>query len=111
MADKYCSKDFRDAVTVERGTESDDGYGGYSIAWTTYATVFGLVETSGGSEPINAGRLEPSETVVITCHYRSDLLETDRLIIEGEEYNITRLEDVDRRSKFLRIYAETGVRT
>ena len=108
---ELCARDFRDAVIVERGTESPDGLGGYLIVWATQATVFGMIETSGGDETITAGRLEPSETVVITCHYRSDLLESDRLNISSEFYNITRLENVDRRSRFLKIYAETGVRT
>lgn len=108
---KFCSRDFRDAVTVERGVESADGFGGYSIVWSTYASVFGLIQTTGGDEPLNAGRREPNETVTIVCHFRSDLLETDRLNIGGDLFNITRLENIDRRSQFLRIYAETGVRT
>jgi len=108
---EYCSRDFRDSVTVERGVESDDGYGGFTIVWSTYTTLFGLIETSGGDEPYVADRLEPQETVVVACQYRSDLLESDRLLIDGETYNISRLENIDRRSRFLRIYAETGVRT
>jgi len=108
---EFCARDFRDAVTVERGVESSDGAGGYTIVWSTLTTVFGLIETSGGDEPLTAGRLEPRESVVITCQFRSDLLESDRLLIDGEYYNISRLENIDRRSRFLRIYAETGVRT
>lgn len=108
---ELCSRDFRDAVSVERGVESADGLGGYSIVWSTFSTVFGMIETAGGDEPLDAGRLAPNEAVVVTCHYRSDLLESDRLNIEGELFNITRLENIDRRSRFLKIYAETGVRT
>lgn len=108
---EYCSRDFRDSFTVERAVETPDGFGGFTPAWSTLTTGFGLIETSGGDEPLQAGRLEPTETVVITCHYRSDLLESDRLDIAGEYYNITRLENIDRRSQFLKIYAETGVRT
>ena len=108
---EFCSRDFRDVFTVERATESADGAGGYTTSWATQATIYGLIETVGGDEGIEAGRLEPTETVVITCHYRSDLLESDRLDIEGDKFNITRLENIDRRSRFLRIYGETGVRT
>lgn len=108
---EFCSKDFRDAYTVERGVESSDGFGGFTIVWSNHTTGFGLIESVGGDEPETAGRLEPNESVVITCHYRNDILESDRLDIGGEKFNITRLENVDRRSRFLRIYAETGVRT
>jgi len=108
---EFCSRDFRDAVIVERSVESSDGLGGYTPVWSTFATIFGLIETATGDERLEAGRLEPDETVVVTCHFRSDLLESDRLDIDGDKFNITRLEDIDRRSKFLRIYAETGVRT
>lgn len=108
---EFCSRDFRDAVIVERGVESADGQGGYSINWSTLVTVFGLIETAGGDEPFDAGRLAPTEAVVVSTHYRSDLLESDRLNIGGELFNITRLENMDRRSRFLKIYAETGVRT
>jgi len=111
MATDFCSRDFRDSVTVQRETEVADSYGGYTVSWANFASIFGKIESTGGSEPLTAGRLEPDETVVVTCHYRSDLLETDRLVIGGEEFNITRLENIDRRSRFLRIYAETGVRT
>lgn len=98
-------------VTVERATESADGYGGFTPSWATQATVHGKIETTGGNEILEGGRLEPNESIVVTCHYRSDLLESDRLVIGSDNFNITRLEDVDRRSRFLRIYAETGVRT
>lgn len=108
---KYCSSDFRDVVTVERATESADGFGGYTPSWATQATIHCLIETTGGNEELEGGRLEPTETVILTCHYRSDLLASDRLNIGSEYYNITRIENVDRRSRFLRIYAETGVRT
>ena len=110
MAD-FCSRDFRDVFTVERNTESSDGVGGYTSSWATIATIYGKIETVGGDEPLTAGRLEPTESLVLTTHYRTDLLESDRLIVASEEYNITRLENIDRRSRFLRIYAETGVRT
>ena len=108
---EFCARDFRDFVTVERATESADGFGGYTPSWATHATLFGLIETVGGDEGLDAGRLEPTETVVVTCQFRSDLLESDRLDIAGDKFNITRLENIDRRSRFLRIYAETGVRT
>ena len=108
---EFCSRDFRDAVTVERAVESADGFGGYTPVWSTLTTLFGLIETASGDEPMTAGRLEPDETVVVTCHYRSDLLESDRLDIGSDKFNITRLENIDRRSQFLRIYGETGVRT
>lgn len=108
---EFCSRDFRDVVTVERATESADGFGGYTPSWATQATIHGLIETTGGGEDIEGGRLEPTETVIITCHYRNDILASDRLVIDSENYNISRIENIDRRSRFLRIYAETGVRT
>lgn len=108
---ELCSRDFRDYFAIERGTESADGAGGYTVVWATNLNVFGLIEDSGGDENIVAGRLEPTETITVTCRYSSDILETDRLNIDGKLYNISRLENIDRRSKFLRIYAETGVRT
>lgn len=108
---KICSRDFRDAVIVERPTETTDGAGGFTVAWATVATVFCMIETSGGNERLEAGRLEPESSIVATCHYRGDLLESDRLNIGGSYYNVTRLENVDRRERFLKIYAETGVRT
>ena len=108
---ELCSRDFREVVTIERGVESADGSGGYTIVWSTQATVYGMIETTGGDEPYQGGRLEPTENVVVTTHYRSDLLESDRMDIDGDKFNISRLENVDRRSRFLRIYGETGVRT
>lgn len=108
---EFCSKDFRDVVTAERATESSDGFGGYTPSWATQATIYGKIEITGGGERWEADRIEPLETIVLTCHYRTDVVESDRLDIGGDKYNITRIENIDRRSRFLRIYAETGVRT
>lgn len=98
-------------VIVERNTESSDGLGGYTSSWATQATIYCMIETTGGGEPLTGGRLEPTESLTLTTHYRSDLLASDRLNISGEYFNVTRIENVDRRSRFLKIYAETGVRT
>jgi SPP1 family predicted phage head-tail adaptor len=108
---EFCSKDFRDVVIVERATEVDDTFGGYTVSWATQATIYCQIDTTGGGENIVGGRIEPTETLTLTCHYRTDFIESDRVNIGGKYYNIDRIENIDRRDRFLKIYIESGVRT
>ena len=105
---QYCPEDFDEYATVETPTETPDGAGGYTITWAERVGIWCKVETVSGGEGIIAGRLEHSEGLTLTTHYNADILDTDRIELDGEYYKITRIEDVDRKQWYMIIYIETG---
>lgn len=104
----FCPNDFEEYATVESITETTDGAGGYTDAWATRVGIWCMVETVSGGESVIAGRLEHSEGLVLTTHYNSEIVDTDRINLDSEYYKITRIEDVDRKHEFMKIYIETG---
>jgi len=105
----YCSKDFRHYVEVQSVTETADGFGGFTTSWANRGYIWCLMEETGGGEGLAADRLETSTSVVFTTRYRSDILVTDRLVVYGIEYNIRRVDNIDRRNKYLKIHTDSGV--
>ena len=103
-----CSKDFGESVVIESVTETTDGAGGYAQTWSTRVTIFAMVEDTGGGETTIAGRLEHTESLILTTHYDPQILPIDRAVLDGCTYKITRIENIDRSSKYMRIYLETG---
>ena len=103
-----CPEDFEEFATVEYITEVPDGAGGWTDSWASRVDIWCSVETNSGGEGIIAGRLEHSETLILTTHYNSDIVPTDRVTLEGVEYKVSRVEDIDRKHEFMKIYIETG---
>ncbi len=105
---QFCPEDFEEYASIEAITEVADGAGGFTDSWVERVGVWCMVDTTGGGEGIIAGRLEHSESLNLTTHYNSDVLDTDRVLLDGEYYKITRIEDIDRKHRFMIIYLETG---
>ena len=106
-----CARDFSEYIEVETPTEAADGFGGYTDVWSSKTFLWCKVDDTGGSEPLSNGRLETSLSVVLATQYRDDISVLDRAILDGVTYNIRRVENVNRKSLNLRIYAESGVTT
>lgn len=105
---QFCPEDFEEYAEIESVSEVSDGAGGYTDAWALRVGIWCMIETTSGGESVIAGRLEHSEGLTFTTHYNSEILETDRLKFENEYFKITRIENIDRKQSFIRIYAETG---
>lgn len=105
---RFCPSDFNEYAEVQQVSEVSDGAGGYTDDFTFRVGVWCIVEAAGGGESIVAGRLEHSEGWILTTHYNDEIQPTDRVKMDEDIYKITRLENVDRRGEWLRIYVETG---
>ena len=106
-----CARDFSEYVEVQTPTEGADGFGGYSTSWATKDFIWCMVDDTGGSEPLSNGRLETATSAVFTTQFRDDMSVLDRLILDGVTYNIRRGENVERKSRYVRLYGESGVTT
>lgn len=100
----------RDQVTIRRATKVKDGAGGSVDTWGDVDTIAAEVISQNGREAVIAGALQGVSVSRITIRYRSDVLTTDQLRIDGDarDWNIRTAEDPDRRREQLVILADTA---
>ena len=100
-------------VTVERLTETPDGGGGVSRAWTVLGSLWVAAKWVGGSEQPARGAVRE----VVRYRFTADagsaealgITAADRIIWRGEPYNIRERPRRQATTRDLDIYAESGV--
>lgn len=101
----------RQRITIRRPTETRDGKGGFTTAWTTIANEIGAdVEGLDGREALFAHALQGISSYRITIRWRAGLQARDQVVLsDGTELNITAPPaDPDGRRRWLTIMADTG---
>ena len=73
-------------------------------SWTLLAAVWALVEYSGGSENIIADTPTATADIFFTIRYRSSITEKIRVEYHGVSYNVTHIEEIDRK-RYLKLSA------
>ena len=100
------------SIAFERLKDVSDGYGGVTRTWAELeenANVWAEVKAKSGTEAMTEGRMNASYVVVFTIYNRNDLSEKDRIVWQGERYNIRGIRRTGDRSLRLVIEAERGV--
>lgn len=95
----------RTQLTLEQSLETPDGQGGFTLTWTTLATLWALVEPLGGRSAIFAERAEVLSTHRIWLRFRNDVNRGMRLGTNGRIYRIDTVEDADGSRRYLVIKA------
>lgn len=101
--------ELRERITIERAATADDGAGGETVSWSSYATIWAKVQPVRGREEVRLGRLSSVETYLVVIRHRTDLSELDRVVWRGKTLNIRTMQDRDMDRAFLTIEAEAGV--
>lgn len=99
-------------IILQRQTEAPDGGGGLVRTWGNVANnayPWAMVRAKSGKEGLDEGRTNATFVVVFTIYNRSDLSEKDRVIWNGETYNIRGILRMSGRKLYLQIEAERGV--
>lgn len=99
----------RHSIQLQRKERTDDGMGGFSVEWITYATAKAYVETRPGKEVVIGERLDASQIIRATIRYRAEVDETDRVIYKGKAHNIRSVSNVEGLDKWLLLDMERGV--
>ncbi len=73
----------------------------------TNPTVFASVDETNGSEVIQAEQLNGLKTSIVHIRYRSDLTSENRMIYNGEKYDIKPPLEIGRK-QYLKIIAVSG---
>lgn len=87
-------------VTLQRATKTSDGQGGYTETWADLATVEGGIAAMSGDERWASDRLEARSKWRLIIAYWGDLFATDRVVIDGTAYNISFVNDVQKRDSW-----------
>jgi SPP1 family predicted phage head-tail adaptor len=99
-------------VTLQARTETEDSGGGITVAWANFATdasVWADPQPLYGKEAIEDGAFNASGAWLFRIRYRGDVTERDRIMWNGEPYNITRIMRRGGREQYLMIEAARGV--
>lgn len=99
-------------VTLQARTETADGGGGVSVTWANFAadaTVWADPQPLYGKEGVEDGAFNASGAWLFRIRNRTDVTERDRIIWNGEPYNISRVMRRGGREQYLMIEAVRGV--
>ena len=91
-----------------------DGQGGSETEWVPLVTVWARLRLDRGNEQVDAGRLEASESGVLTVRSSGTSREVtpeDRVIVKDAAYEIRSIINPDRRNIWLEMVVERGVAT
>ena len=111
---KLCRSQFDAYCEVKSRSSADDGGGGQVITWVSKAFIYAYIDESNANEVLDRDGLETQRRVTVYCNYRSDLVVTDRIELDGRTLNITSITRVgpdgrsNYRGQFLRIDNETS---
>ncbi|WP_445222119.1 phage head closure protein [Bradyrhizobium sp. Pa8] len=105
--------ELRQEVKLEKQVSVSDGAGGSTISWVEVLTTPARIKYLKGGETVMSGRLQGTQTVVVTVRNQPGLGDADptwRLTStrSGRAYDIKSITP-DERSAFVDILAEIGV--
>ena len=106
---KLCSKDFTEYVEVQAIALVSDGGGGFTEGWSNFGYIWARIQDISGGETDFADRRQTTKTIFVEAPYRSDITVLHRLVVDGLNYNIYRVDNVERKGQYMEITAETGV--
>ncbi len=97
-------------ITIIRDAEADDGMGGQDLTPSNVVVdLYAHVRPLSGSETKKFEKLNATFMNLFVVRYRDDILETDRILWNGEEYNIRSNPKAGARKLYIEIFAERGV--
>jgi SPP1 family predicted phage head-tail adaptor len=92
-------------VDIQSVTRTSDGQGGFTESWTTDATVWAYITQAKGYEKYQAMQLETPISHKITIRYRDGVTTAQRMVHEGNVFNIKEVLNPDMDFAFLEIKA------
>lgn len=99
-------------ITFQGVVDTPNGAGGFSSAWgdiATTPTVWAAVKPLMGREVSQESGDAATAEYKFTIRYRDDISEINRIVWNGENYNIRRVERTSQRDLFTVVIAERGV--
>jgi len=100
--------DFTKTFVIEQLVETSDGAGGYTVAWTTFATVTGFVQRKSGGETIENDKIDEDYPTVFSFEFIPGVLNNMRIFYNGKYFNIRSIVPIQDVDVWLDITADEG---
>lgn len=103
----------RTPVEFQRKTRTQNVSGGFTDTWAALSgsATRAHVKALSGTERLQADRLNASTKERLVCRYFPGLRADDRVVFEGRAYQITFVNDMERRKKWYELDLAGGVAT
>lgn len=106
----YRAGELDQLITIQREVRTADGMGGAAVTLSTVASdLWAHVRPRSGKELASFDRVEASALYLFVVRYRGDIREDDRVVWNGDTYNIRAILTRGGRSNWLEFDAERGV--
>lgn len=99
----------RHEITIQAVTTTQDGYGGQTESWSTFATVRASVEPLQGREYFAAQQVQAEVTTRFRIRYLSGVTPKMRVLYDGRTFNVASVINPNERSHELHIMAVEAV--
>lgn len=96
-------------IIIERPVMASDGMGGNVATWSTHLTLWALVRPISGNENVDFERVQGEARYLFVVRYPIDIKDADRILWEGDYYNIRVRKKPKGRDLYMQINAERGV--
>ena len=113
-ASKYNARQLRQRIKIQSKTQTADGMGGFTEAWSAGDDVWAMWKPMSGSERVRAMGIAPTLAVKAVIRFRGDeygapyYSAADRVTYQNRTYNITSIADVDGMQDWLELMLAEG---
>ena len=81
--------DFTKTFIIESQVKTPDGQGGFTVVWSTFATITGFVSPTTTKDKIVDDRIKSEDIKKFQFEYVSGIDSSMRILYEGDLYNIS----------------------
>jgi SPP1 family predicted phage head-tail adaptor len=106
---KYTAGMMTTPITIQRKTRASDGAGGFAETWSTILTTRAHVVGLSGYERFTSDRVNAETKDRCVIRFVAGIMPADRVLIDGLAYNITYVNDLERRKRWLVLDLSGGV--
>ena len=99
----------REPIEIQSQVRTDIGGGATDITYTNRADVRGHFKPMSGNERLYAERIDATTRNRLIIRYRTDVKESDQVIVRSRAYQIRFINHLEIRNKFLEIDLDGGV--
>lgn len=99
----------RHSISVQRKVRTPDGIGGDTIVWDEIKATRAFIKPLSGNESVQAMRIESKTTHRIYTRYFADLIQADKIVYDGRDFNIRAIINVEERNRWYELQCEEGV--
>lgn len=94
---------YRHHIVIQQVTNTDDGDGGYTEAWTTFHDARGSVQPVFSQELVRSDRRTGETTHLCRLRYVSGISKSMRVSYDSRLFDITGMRNIDERRRELEL--------